>query len=289
MKQMELLDKIGKLIKYKDGKGYIRWVDIMNLNLDIATYCHVIEVLNRNDITITKNKVINDDEILNKVLMCQKSGSLELQNEIMEELMYNIFLYVSYFAKCYHIPVQELISYGCEAVILAIQDFKPSFYFPFVRYCNKKIKLYLQKAVGDITDIKIDDRDNVLDEFYDFIIKHSALVGGTFYITEEVRSELASNIANRYVSLDSDEFYDYDSVNSNDECIKSVDDKYFISDMLDILSFKERRLLELRYGLNGNLDYTCSELGKMGNVSKEWVNFKERKILKRIKKLNNNF
>ena len=44
-----------------------------------------------------------------------------------------------------------------------------------------------------------------------------------------------------------------------------------LRDLLDQLSYRERRVLELRYGLRGEKPRTLDELGRMFNVTRERI------------------
>lgn len=277
MTERKLLDKLGKLIKYKNGKGYISGIDIMNLDLDIATYCYVIEVLNRNDITIIRNKIFNNDEILNKVLEYKKSNDLELRNEIIEEFMYNIFLYASYFAKRYHIPVQELISYGCEAVIFSIENYYPTDGYSFTAYCNRNIKYFLREA-EEVTNKKIDDDE----DFYEFVLERCKCLS---LLTKDLRLEISSYLINNPISFNSEEFLSYASSNQSDCSIRAANNRCFTDDILKKLSCGERELLELRYGLNGKSACSYRMIGAIQGIHGQVAYNREKKILAKIRVL----
>jgi RNA polymerase primary sigma factor len=58
-----------------------------------------------------------------------------------------------------------------------------------------------------------------------------------------------------------------------------------LSDCLATLSFRERRVLELRYGLNGELPSTLEEIGKLFEVTRERIRQIENQSLRKLRAL----
>ena len=55
-----------------------------------------------------------------------------------------------------------------------------------------------------------------------------------------------------------------------------------LRDLLDQLSYRERRVLELRYGLRGEKPRTLDELGRMFNVTRERIRQVESQSLQKL-------
>jgi RNA polymerase primary sigma factor len=55
-----------------------------------------------------------------------------------------------------------------------------------------------------------------------------------------------------------------------------------LRDVLDQLSYRERRVLELRYGLGGEKPRTLDELGRMFNVTRERIRQVEHQSLQKL-------
>ena len=55
-----------------------------------------------------------------------------------------------------------------------------------------------------------------------------------------------------------------------------------LRDLLDQLSYRERRVLELRYGLRGEKPRTLDELGRMFNVTRERIRQVENQSLQKL-------
>jgi RNA polymerase primary sigma factor len=55
-----------------------------------------------------------------------------------------------------------------------------------------------------------------------------------------------------------------------------------LRDLLDQLTYRERRVLELRYGLGGEKPRTLDELGRMFNVTRERIRQVESQSLQKL-------
>lgn len=97
---------------------------------------------------------------------------------------------------------------------------------------------------------------------------------------------------NAIINLDSDENYielqDYIPCPdiSTEDIIISESLKEEIKEVLDTLTPKEKEVLELRFGLNGNEPSTLEAIGNKYNLTRERIRQIENKALKRINKLN---
>ncbi len=61
--------------------------------------------------------------------------------------------------------------------------------------------------------------------------------------------------------------------------------KAALRDLLNVLPFRERRVLELRYGLNGQLPQTLDEVGRVFNVTRERIRQIENQSLRKLQTL----
>lgn len=97
---------------------------------------------------------------------------------------------------------------------------------------------------------------------------------------------------NAIINLDSDENYielqDYIPCPdiSTEDIIISESLKEEIKEVLDTLTPKEKEVLELRFGLNGNEPSTLEAIGNKYNLTRERIRQIENKALKRINRLN---
>jgi RNA polymerase primary sigma factor len=73
-----------------------------------------------------------------------------------------------------------------------------------------------------------------------------------------------------------------DSVSAPDEAAETVLREETLQRVLGMLAFRERRILEMRYGLNGEQPRTLDEVGRAFNVTRERVRQIENQSLKKL-------
>jgi RNA polymerase primary sigma factor len=76
-----------------------------------------------------------------------------------------------------------------------------------------------------------------------------------------------------------------DSVRPPDEAADTAIREEVLQRVLGMLSYRERRILELRYGLNGEQPRTLDEVGKAFNVTRERIRQIENQGLKKLRAL----
>jgi RNA polymerase primary sigma factor len=84
------------------------------------------------------------------------------------------------------------------------------------------------------------------------------------------------------------EFKDYlvdtDSLPTDEEVFETVRDE-ILCDVLDNLSFRERKIVELRFGLDGTEPKTLEDIGRAFNITKERVRQIESVCLEKMRKM----
>ena len=88
------------------------------------------------------------------------------------------------------------------------------------------------------------------------------------------------------MSLCNQEIYQLESsVGSMKDLEADIDRKIVLEKYLGQLQDREKQILELRFGLDGNISRTLEETGKFFGVTRERVRQMERKAIKKLKKL----
>lgn len=64
---------------------------------------------------------------------------------------------------------------------------------------------------------------------------------------------------------------------------EGVEFKVVVQDVLDSLTRTERKILQLRFGINMNHDYTLDEIGKLMDLSRERVRQLEARALRKMR------
>ena len=197
------------------------------------------------------NKLSDEDEelLINDLFIREKH-----ENSRRKLILHNLRL-VGHIAKKYESKddsYDDLISIGTIGLIKAIDSYSP----------NKQVKLatYASKCIEN--EILMVLRSNK---------KHSKDVLLSDSIGQDKDGEdIALEDLIVFDQCSTDEQYD------KNEKIKAL--KEYIS----VLDDKEYQIISLRYGLNGNPEYTQKEIGKMYNISRSYVSRIEKRALVKL-------
>lgn len=212
-----------------------------------------------------KNEVhyIGGAEILPPPLTNEEEG--ELLNQLDEDdvatrrtlIEHNLRLVV-YIAKKFDntgIGVEDLISIGTIGLIKAINTFKTDKNIKLATYASRcienEILMHLRRSARTRTEVSIDEPLNV--------------------------------------DWDGNELLLSDILGTEDDVIyKDIEDeidKNLLEQALDILSERERTIIELRFGLgNHDEELTQKEVADFLGISQSYISRLEKKIIKRLKK-----
>lgn len=155
----------------------------------------------------------------------------------------------------------ELNSAGLEGLIKAVTRF--NYNYKSVNLCS--FKSYIYKSIENqiITDIKNNSKHN------DVVSINESIK--SLYDDEEYTLE---------------ELIPSDDLDAMSQMICKMEDEY-VKNALCLLSPKERNIICLRYGLEGNEILTLNEIGKLYNCSGQAISAQEQKALKKMKTAGN--
>jgi RNA polymerase primary sigma factor len=185
-----------------------------------------------------------------------KSDLIELRNALVEA---NQGLVIS-IAKRYtngHIPIEDLIQEGNLGLIIAAERFDTERGCQFSTYAVYWIRDYISRAARKaMRDYELLSLDKSMGEYED--------------------STLVESI------IDENGPLPYEVAEQNEQI-------QFVAEMVSCLKPQERRIIELRFGLNGEIEHSFEEIGEPLNLSKERVRQIEVKALKRLRYLTVSF
>ena len=177
----------------------------------------------------------------------------EVKNILIE---HNLRLVV-YIAKKFentNVGTEDLISIGTIGLIKAINTFKPDKKIKLATYASRcienEILMYLRKNSNRKTEISIDEPLNV-----DW--------DGNELLLSDILGTDADIVC---------------------QTIENEVDRELLLIALDKLSAREKRIMELRFGVRGGVSKTQKEVANMLGISQSYISRLEKRIIVRLKK-----
>lgn len=170
-----------------------------------------------------------------------KEGNLEARNILIESNLKFVFNIAKRY-KGQGVEMAELISEGNLGLLKAFEKFDETRGVKFISYAVWWIREYIQDRIKKIP------REDLLEDSVRSLYKQEDL------LTDEEDDEEVK-----------------DGMNNDQEEEISDEMKMLLSDMLDKLPSRNKRIMELYFGLNGEKEQTLDEIGKELNISKERV------------------
>jgi len=267
-------------------------------------------VVNTKKMKSTNKKYISNEEL---IAQYQKSGDLNIRNEI---IINNIGLVYSAAKKklknysCF--TIEDLVQEGIIGMIKSIERFDVKKNTSFSTYAYYWICQQMDRAImnnGYLIRLPayIYEKLNIISRFENTFLSQNEEIDVEILCNETNMTEQEYRIINSYrtnyshytslnsiANVDSDdnslELQDYipcqdDSI---EDIIISHDLKEQIASLLNSLTPKEREILKLRFGLNGQEPLTLEAIGNKYNLTRERIRQIEKKALKKMRKLNLN-
>ena len=182
-----------------------------------------------------------------------KNGDAAAREKLIE---HNLRLVV-YIAKKFEntsVDTEDLVSIGTIGLIKAVNGFDPEKKIKLATFAGRcienEILMYLRKTVRLKTEVSLDELLNVDGEGNELLLGD---VLGT----------------------------DNDLVFKN---LETTVEKQLLAEGLKKLSERERKIVDLRFGLDGGEEKTQKEVADLLGISQSYISRLEKKIIKRLKK-----
>ena len=192
----------------------------------------------------------NDEEALMERL---EQGDESVKTALIERNL-RLVVYIARKFENTGICVEDLISIGTIGLIKSINTFKPSKNIKLATYASRcienEILMYLRKNSNSRTEVSIDEPLNVDWDGNELLL--SDILG-----------------------------------TDNDVICKGIEDevdKKLLSVALTKLSGRERKIMELRFGLGNRHEKTQKEVADMLGISQSYISRLEKRIIGRLKK-----
>lgn len=170
-------------------------------------------------------------------------------------IVHNLRLVV-YIAKKFEnsgVGVDDLVSIGTIGLIKAVNTFKPEKNIKLATYASRcienEILMHLRKTNSHRSDVSIDEPLNI---DWD---------GNELLLSDVLGSEP-------------------DEINRG---IESEDERKLLLNCVNALSEREKLIMNLRFGLNGEKEYTQKEVANMLGISQSYISRLEKRIIEKLK------
>lgn len=193
----------------------------------------------------------NDEE---SYLLGRLKDDEEVVRAILIERNLRLVVYIARKFENTGVGVEDLVSIGTIGLIKAVNTFDPDKKIKLATYASRcienEILMYLRRNNKVKTEISFDEPLN---------------------IDWDGNELLLSDI----LGTDNDIIYRY---------LEDEIDKQLLTIALRKLSDREKRIMELRFGLNDGVEKTQKEVADMLGISQSYISRLEKRIIKRLKK-----
>lgn len=193
----------------------------------------------------------NDEE---NFLLSRLKTNEDVVRAILIERNLRLVVYIARKFENTGVGVEDLVSIGTIGLIKAVNTFDPDKKIKLATYASRcienEILMYLRRNNRTKTEISFDEPLN---------------------IDWDGNELLLSDI----LGTDNDIIYRY---------LEDEIDKQLLEIALKKLSDREKRIMELRFGLNDGIEKTQKEVADMLGISQSYISRLEKRIIKRLKK-----
>lgn len=255
-------------------------------------------------------KYMSNEEL---IAIYQKNKDLNLRNRIVLNNIGLVYSAAKKKAKSYtSFTMEDLVQEGIIGMIKSIDRFDIAKNTSFSTYAYYWINQQMDRAVmnnGHIIRLPayVCEKLNTLSKIENTYLSHNENLDIDILCNEANISKQEYFLINSYktnfsylislnsvINIDSDENYaelqDYipcdDSI---EDVVISQDLKMQITNLLNVLTPKEKEILKLRYGLNGEEPLTLEAIGNKYNLTRERIRQIENKALNKIRRYSSRF
>lgn len=195
---------------------------------------------------------LNIEQECNLVHAFQDNKDISAKSKLIEHNL-RLVVYVAKRFENNKLDMQDLVSVGSIGLIKAVDSYKLDKNIKLATYASRcienEILMYLRKANKSINDLSLDDALSGDDE------GNNLTLGEVIPDTYDPYAE-----------------------------VELKNDKSFLLRSIDNLNDREKKIMYMRYGLNGQDELTQKEVADKMNISQSYISRLEKKILHKLKR-----
>ena len=186
------------------------------------------------------------------VIRFQEHNDLNAKSELVEHNL-RLVMYIAKRFESQKLELPDLVSVGSIGLIKAVDSYKVDKNIKLATYASRcienEILMYLRKVNKSINDLSLDD--------------------------SLVNDDEGNNLTLGEIIPDDKLVYDE---------IELKDQKEYLLESITKLNNREKKIMSMRYGLNGYDELTQKEVADTMNISQSYISRLEKKILNKLKK-----
>ena len=189
-----------------------------------------------------------ESELLNKL----RQGDMQVKSPLIEHNL-RLVVYIARKFENTGIFIEDLVSIGTIGLIKAVNTFDPDKNIKLATYASRcienEILMYLRRTSKIRAEVSFDEPLNT--------------------------------------DWDGNELVLADVVGSESDVVKYIEeevDKALLRQAMQKLSGREKRIMELRFGLNNGIEKTQREVADLLGISQSYISRLEKKILKKLQR-----
>lgn len=181
-------------------------------------------------------------------------GDENARKELIEHNLRLVVYIARKFENAVSANIEDIISIGTIGLIKAVNTFKADKNIKLATYASRcienEILMYLRKSNHARSEISIEEPLNI-DWDGNELLLGDILGTESDEVSKDIETEMEIEVLNRAINC---------------------------------LNGREKQIMQLRFGLNGNKEYTQKEVADMLGISQSYISRLEKKILLRLKK-----
>ena len=185
------------------------------------------------------------------VIRFQEHNDLGAKSELIEHNL-RLVMYIAKRFESQKLELPDLVSVGSIGLIKAVDSYKTDKNIKLATYASRcienEILMYLRKVNKSINDLSLDD--------------------------SLVNDDEGNNLTLGEIIPDDKQVYDE---------IELQDQKNYLLESIQSLSSREKKIMCMRYGLEGYDEQTQKEVADSMNISQSYISRLEKKILNKLK------